>query len=272
MKPLGLTRPALPSARLDGPLRFEQQVRADLLARRWLRLHAFLIAATMFAACWGLSATLMHFGVERLSVRWALSLALTYPVFVGALWLWCRWLLSRDEGDLQADGLDLSTPHGDVRGDGLPPFQSGGGGDFGGGGASASFDGGGASDVVEGAGKAFGKGLEVAFAAEEGAVVAVPLVLVVGVAVAVAAGLGIAVFGLFGIEVLLGVAVEVAFASAGGALAWRARREGWLAHSLSRTWAPMLAVLIVAAGTGAAIDRWLPQAHSLPQALRLLRG
>ena len=88
----------------------------------------------------------------------------------------------------------------------------------------------------------------------------------------VAAGLGIAIFGLFGIEVLLGVAVEVAFASAGGALAWRARREGWLAHSLSRTWAPMLAVLIVAAGTGAAIDRWLPQAHSLPQALRLLRG
>ena len=272
MKPLVRARPAPPSARLDGPRRFEQQVRADLLARRWLRLHAFLIAATVFAACWGLSATLMHFGVERLSLRWALSLALTYPVFVGVLWLWCRWLLSRDEGDIQADGLDVPTLHGDAGIDGSPPFRSCGGGDFGGGGASASFDGDGGSEMVEGAGKAFGKGLEVAFAAEEGAVVTVPLVLVLGFAVAVAAGLGIAIFGLFGIEVLLGIAVEIAFASAGGALAWRARREGWLAHSLSRTWAPMLVVLLLAAGAGAAIDHWLPQAHSLPHALRLMRG
>jgi len=74
------------------------------------------------------------------------------------------------------------------------------------------------------------------------------------------------------VEVLLGVAVEIAFAAAGGALAFRARREGWLLHATGRTWRPMLALLIVVALLGATIDYWLPQAGSLPQTLRMLRG
>ena len=88
----------------------------------------------------------------------------------------------------------------------------------------------------------------------------------------ITAALGVAVFGLFGTDVLLGVAVEIAFASAGGALAYRARREGWLGHALGRTGWPMLLLLLMVGLLGLVIDHWLPQAHSLPQAVRLLGG
>ena len=230
---------------------FERRVRADLKARRWLRWHAFLLGLLCFATLWAVSAGLMHAGIETLALRWPLAFAFAYAAFIGLLWLWCRWLLSHDEfdADLNID-WNLDLPRLDL-GRGGAPFRAGGGGDFGGGGASASFD-----------------GLPGADAASEVA----PLAVVVGIALLIAGAIGFAVFGLFGIDVLLGVAVEIAFASAGGALAFRAQREGWLAHALSRTLWPAVALLLIFAVLGLVIDRWLPQAHSLPQALRLLHG
>ena len=41
---------------------------------------------------------------------------------------------------------------------------------------------------------------------------------------------------------------------------------------LFRSWRPMLILVVLIALLGAAIDHWLPQAGSLPQAFRLLRG
>jgi hypothetical protein len=101
---------------------------------------------------------------------------------------------------------------------------------------------------------------------------AVPVLVVIGVALSLAAALGFAVFGLFGVDVLLGVAVELAFASMGGALAWRAQREGWLMHALRRTTAPVLGLAASTALAGALLHHWLPQARTLPEALRLLFG
>ena len=98
----------------------------------------------------------------------------------------------------------------------------------------------------------------------------VPVALVVGVAVALATVLGFAVFGLFGVDVLVGVAVEIAFASAGGALALKAQREGWLGHAVRRTIGPMAIVVAVTVVTGVAIGHWLPEARTLPQALERL--
>jgi hypothetical protein len=245
--------------------RFEHAVRADLRARRWLRWHSFLLASTCLLAMWGVSAALMHAGIDTLALRWPLAFAAAYAVFIGLLHLWCRWLLSHDEfeGDVDPGLVDLPRP----RSGADPVFRSGEGGDFGGGGASGSFE---AGDAVEGATKVAGQAFEAAASADEGIVIAVPLAVVVGVGALLAGGLGVAVFGLFGIEVLLGVAVEIAIASAGGALAYRARREGWLAHALSRTLGPAAIVLVLAGALGATIDHWLPQAHSLPQALRAL--
>ena len=135
----------------------------------------------------------------------------------------------------------------------------------GGGGVECGDSGLEAGDIAQGT-------LELAGSADEGLAVAVPLALVLGIAALIASALSVAVFGLFGVEVLLGVAVEIAFASAGGALAFRARREGWLLHAAGRTWRPMLILLVLAAVLGVVIDRWMPQAGSLPQAVRLLRG
>ncbi len=233
----------------DDADRFERGVRADLERRRWLRVHAFGLGLLCFLASGAISAALMRAGVGSLALRWSLALAGGYLVFLGLLWLWCRWLLSRAEaeGDWPLDAADAAL--------------SGRGG----GGVECGDSGLEMGDLAEGA-------LNVAGAADEGVVVLVPLAVVLGVAVLIATGLSAAVFGLFGVEVLLGVAVEIAFAAAGGALAFRARREGWLLHATGRTWRPMLAILVVAALLGAVVDHWLPQAGSLPQAIRLLRG
>jgi hypothetical protein len=232
--------------------RFEQATVAELRARRWLRLHVLLLGGVSLGVCWAVSRGLDAVGVDSLAWRPLLALWVSYPLYLGLLALWARWLLSRetgDGGDIDAgDLVDAADQLIDAPGS---VFRAGGGGDFGGGGASGDFDG--ALD-----------------AADEGIVVVVPLMVVVAVAVAMAVGLGLLVFGLFGVEVLLGVAVEIAFASVGSALAWRAQREGWLSHALRRTFWPMLGLSAVIAAAGWALHHWLPQAHTVPQALRLL--
>ncbi len=151
-------------------------------------------------------------------------------------------------------------------------MKSGGGGDFGGAGGGGSFD---VPDLpaaaTDGAGEAVGGAFEIAGAADEGAIVLIPIALVVGIALALGTVLGFAVFGLFGVEVLLAVAVEIAIASVGGAVAYKAGAEGWLAAAWRRTFWPALATLACVVALGAAIDHWLPQASSLPHALQLLR-
>lgn len=248
---------------------FEQATVADLRERRWLRLHALMIGAVGLALCWAVSRGLDAAGVDSLAWRPLLALWLSYPLYLGLLALWARWLLSRDDGggDIDPSGV-FDAADALVKAPGSV-FRSGGGGDFGGGGASADFDAP-ADALGEAVVKTVGKTVEGAFEADEGIVIAVPLAVVIGVALGLALGLGILVFGLFGVEVLLGVAVEIAFASVGGAWAWRARREGWLAHALRRTLVPMVALSLVVVAVGGVLHVWVPDAHTVPQALRLL--
>jgi hypothetical protein len=70
----------------------------------------------------------------------------------------------------------------------------------------------------------------------------------------------------------MGVAVEIALASAGGALALKAQREGWLQHAVRRTLGPMAIVLAATVVLGVAVARWMPQATTLSQALTMLFG
>lgn len=261
--------------RASAEFRFERRVRAELRRRRWLRVHVVLIGLVTFGVLWGLSHALLRAGVDTMALRHGLALLGAYVVYLALLWLWARWLLSRHE----ADGGDLGSIDGPGGGspDG-PGFASGGGGDFGGGGAGGSFDVGGdtGSALAElgsaGGRKVLGAAVEVGGAADEGAIVLVPLALLVGVALLLAAAFGVAVFGLFGAEVLLGVAVEIAIASAGGALAFKAEREGWLGHAMRRTIVPLLIVLVATVGAGLMLAHWLPGAATLPQALRMLLG
>jgi hypothetical protein len=258
---------------------FERSVRAHLHQRRWVRLHVFLIGTLTFGLLWGLSHSMMAAGVDSMAVRYGVALLLTYPAYLGLLWLWCHWLLSREDAgpDSCDPGFDLPelSPDGSAE---MPVFRPGGGGDFGGGGASGSFDASG--EAISGAADAGASSLgkmasvtaDAVGGADDGAVVRVPVAVAIGIAVALGTVLGFTVFGLFGVEIVLGVAVEIAFASAGGALALKAQREDWLQHAVRRTLAPMAIVLAATVAVGLAIAHWLPQANTLPQALRLLFG
>jgi len=262
---------------------FERATRADLHERRWLRWHALLLGGTTLVLCLAVSGSLRRLGVDSVLWRPLLALALTYPLYLALLWLWGRWLVSREEADdaLDAgDAIDAGMELADGVARMLPRRASplsGGGGDYAGGGATGRFDlaseaGGALSDASGAVADAVGSAAGAAGDSDEAGAVVVPLVVVIGVAVALAAALGFAVFGLFGVEVLTGVAVEVAFASFGGALAWRGRREGWLAHALRRTAWPMAGLLASMAVAGLLVQTWLPEARTWPQALRLLFG
>ena len=121
------------------PQRFAQRVRADLRARRWLRWHCSLIGLLTLLAGWACSHALMRLGTDALWLRYGAAFAVAYVMLMLLLYLWARWLLSRDEADwLQIDGGGGS---GARSGGDMAAMKSGGGGDFGG----AGGGGGGAS-------------------------------------------------------------------------------------------------------------------------------
>ncbi|HET9978230.1 MAG TPA: hypothetical protein VFQ20_12380 [Burkholderiaceae bacterium] len=242
---------------------FERRVREDLRLRRWLRLHCALIALSTLLVGWAGTHALMQAGVASMGVRYGLAFAGAYLALMALLYAWGRWLLTREEGDVPDASFDLGGS-GPALED-APAFRSGQGGDFGGAGGGGSFE------LPDGVGAGAGSVLEGLGGADEGVVVLVPLAVVLGIAVALGAALGIAVFGLFGVEVLLGVAVEIAFASLGAAVAVKARREGWLSFALRRTWWPAVLTAACLVGAGLALDAFVPGANALPEAVRLLR-
>jgi hypothetical protein len=76
----------------------------------------------------------------------------------------------------------------------------------------------------------------------------------------------------FGWEVLLAVAVELAFAYAAARTSVRVTREGWASAAVRLTRKPLLGAVVCAAALGASIDYYLPTAHSLPQALKMWKA
>lgn len=213
-----------------------------LQTHRWLRLHVGLIALCCLACLWLSGAALRWAGVDALALRFGLSLVLTYAVYLGLLRLWAAWLLSREHMDA-GDAVELA------------------------------FD---VADAGSGLGDAAGSALEAASGLDEGAVVLLPVLAVIGMALALAALLGAGVTLLFGVEVLLAVSVEVALAAFAAGLAWRHQRQfergGWLRCALQHTWVGALVFVLAGVGLGAALDRWLPQAESLPHAVQLWRA
>ena len=221
------------------------RTRAWLKRHRWLRLHVTLIALCCLGCLWLSGALLRVAGVEWLSLRFGLSLVTTYALYLGLLRLWAAYLLSRNDVDVGdvVDTVDL----------GLDVVSTG---------ARTSSH---ALEMVE-----------LAAGADEGAVVLLPIAAVVAMALALAAVLGMGLTLLFGVEVLLAVSVEVALAALAGGIAWRHQRQferdGWLRCALQHTWTGALLMIALGVGMGAALDRWVPQAESLPHAVRLWRA
>ena len=94
---------------------------------------------------------------------------------------------------------------------------------------------------------------------------------VFAIAALVVMGAGSLALLFFGWDVLLTVAVELAFSVATARVAMDVERAGWLSAAVRLTWKPLLGAVVCAVLLGATIDHFMPQAQSLPEALRILR-
>ena len=215
-----------------------------LSSRNTLVLHGWVIGAFMMIFMWAMSRfQWMLSGDGSLALRYLVTLGSGYLVYLLVLREWSRWVLLREGGgDAHlvdaVDALDVLTPRG--------------------GGCSA------AGDVASGA-------LEMAGAADEGAIVIVPVVAIFVAGVVLVTGAGALMWLYFGSEVLLAVAVELAFSVATARAVMGAERAGWITAAVRLTWKPLLGALVCAVLLGWGIDHFLPGAQSLSDAIRMWR-
>ena len=245
----------------------------SLQRRHALRLHGWVIGCITLLVTWSVSHLQMVAGVESLALRYLVSLGVGYLAYLVVVRLWAAWLLGRDTGvldisvDLADDAPSIDWPTGGVAPARLPLPSSGGGGDFAGAGASGDFS---VSDSGQ-LGSAASDALEAVASADEGAVVVVPVVAIFLIGVAILLGAGALGLLYFGWEVLLTVAVELAFSVSTARAFVGVEREGWLSAVVRLTWKPLLGAVVCAVLLGATIDHFMPQAQSLPDAMRILR-
>lgn len=263
-----------------------QDIERTLRQRHSLRLHGLCIGSVTLLLMWGSAHLQMRLGVESLTLRYLATLAVGYLGYLLMLRAWAAWLLRRRDG--KGSGFDLNLPDIDWPGGGSSggvriPLPRTGGGDFGGGGASGEFAEGLASSLSQAASRAPSGGssvlgdvasgaVDAMAGSDEGAVVVVPIVAIFLIGTAVLFGAGSLALLFFGWDALLAVAVELAFSVATARAAMGVEREGWLGAAVRLTWKPLLGAVLCAVVLGATIDHFLPQAHSLPEAVRIIRG
>ncbi|MBV7543562.1 hypothetical protein [Acidovorax sp. sic0104] len=274
-------------------VRMPQQgsVARTLQQRYSLRLHGLLIGSFTLLLMWCTSHVQMLVGVDSLALRYAVTLSVGYLAYLLVLRAWAARLVDRrehnDGGDAGLDLPDVSWPNGggsSSGGGGGVPLPRTGGGNFGGGGASGDY-GGGWTSGLSNAGSASSSGSEGSAlgdlasgaadaigSADEGAVVVVPVVAIFLIGAALIFGAGSLAMLFFGWDVLLTVAVELAFSVATARVAVGVEREGWLGAAVRLTWKPLLGALLCAVALGATIDHFLPDVQSLPQAVRAIQG
>ena len=224
---------------------WETEVERDLHRRHSLRTHGILIGTTVLLLMWLVSWLQMHAGVESLALRYFVTLGVGYLAYLWILRVWAK-LLIRQNTQLGLGELVEWVP--DVRGGAAEPGAARGIGDLAGG------------------------ALDAAAGADEGAVLVVPVLAIFLVGLAIVSGAGALVLVYFGSEALLAVAIELAFSYVTATATMRLAREGWLTAAVRLTWKPMLGALFCAVLLGAALDRFMPEVNSLPEAVRVLLG
>ena len=251
-------------------------VARTLQQRYSLRWHGLLIGSFTLLLMWCTSHVQMLLGVESLALRYFVTLSVGYLGYLLVLRAWAARLV-RSDRDTGGDGSsldvpDVSWPSGSSSGgSGQVPLPRTGGGDFGGAWTQGLSSGGSGSDssalgdLASGAADAIGS-------ADEGAVVVVPVVAIFLIGAAIIFGAGSLAMLFFGWDVLLTVAVEIAFSVATARAAVGVEREGWLTAAVRLTWKPLLGALVCAVVLGATIDHFLPGVQSLPQAVRVIQG
>jgi hypothetical protein len=105
-----------------------------LQRRHWLRLHMFLIVTATFLAGLVTTKLLMISGVDLLWLRYALAVCAAYLTFLVIIRLWI-WYVCYGVSYDGSDGIDLFVRQMDK----VEWVELGGGGQFGGGGASGTW-------------------------------------------------------------------------------------------------------------------------------------
>lgn len=254
----------------------ESRLERELRQRHSLGLHGLCIGFFTLGLMWGVSHLQMVMGADSLALRYLVTLGAGYLGYLAVLHWWATTLIGRSTGvdalEGAADVADvlLNNLHSERSPVRMPTMESGQGGDFAGGGATADFGDG--SDAASGLTDVAGGALEAIGGADEGAVIVIPVlaIFLLGAAVFFSAGSLLLLF--FGWEVLLAVAVELAFSYVSARAAVRLVREGWMSAAVRLTWKPLLGAIACAVALGATMDHFIPAANSLPQAIKLVRA
>ena len=251
---------------------------ADSLQQRYsLRLHGFLIGGFTLLIMWCTSHVQMLLGMETLALRYLVTLSVGYVAYLLVLRLWAARLVRRDDEDADSGAGDAVEVAGDAADVALDAFRWRGGGAPRPGGSvhtsSGSGDfGSGLSDAGSGLGDLASGAADAVSGADEGAVVVIPIVAIFLIGAAIVFGAGALAMLFFGWDVLLTVAVELAFSVVTARAAMGVEREGWLSAAVRLTWKPMLGAVVCAVALGATIDHFLPHVNSLPEAVRALQS
>lgn len=229
-----------------------------LEARSNPRLALFFIIVLAGIAGFVTSIGLLQLGVTHMGVRYPLVLLAAFLAFLFLLWLWLR---TRED---PSDIADLPLPSGSSGGSSFPeanvPLLRPGGGNFGGGGASADF---GSGDLVGTVVKSKG---EIAHGATETVVAAAGE----GFAVVVVVFLGLAAISAVFVWVLsmapVFLAEIVLDAILIATLYKRLRKvDGtyWLQAMVRRTRIPFLVAVLIAGIGGTLLHWYAPEAQTL---------
>ncbi len=200
-------------------------------SRYWPRVNAFFIALITALVALFFSAILWRAGMEEMTWRYPAAVILSYPFLLLFLWEWSHRRLW--------DNWDIGTPEGGSSHSNSPGYSdhAGGGGEYGGAGASDSFDAGDVSSFAgDAAGEVVGGGLEAAASADEGAVVVVPIVLTIALIV-LCGGFAFSVIMLMWRAPRLLAELMVDAGTAGRLMvhARLADRQSWLSTATKRT-------------------------------------
>jgi len=284
------TRQAAPSVASEESARKRL---AGWLEKHFLvRFHVALILAFSFAVGLLTTRALFYIGLETMHWRWPLALLAAYGAFLLALRVWLsyvglgRYLEPKESAGIDLPDVGFSSSGGgsvsssgsgsgvlDWAGDAIRPGS--GGGQFGGGGASGDFSGlvGGGAEVSSSAPSGIGlPNIDLPDVGDLGGDDGCLPIIVLGIVLALlAAVFGVGIYLVWQAPLMLS---EVAFEAAMAAGLVRSVRKvgdpGWVGGALSASGKPFALILVFSVIAAVLAEKYAPEAHTLPQAIRQL--
>ena len=251
---LALTRP-----------RLVQRLQQQLERHSWPRVQMSLLVALTAAAGLLSSFLLLQAGLHAMWLRYPLALCVAYMVFMVLLWLWLRTRAEDYVDAPQATG-DAGTPscgHPSLE----PPAPvPGGGGDFGGGGASAHFDAPSTpAHLAELSAKETNPLSEGFGSVADADEFAIPLIVVL-------LAIGMVFSSLYVVYAAPALFAELLLDGALAATLYRRLRglesRHWIDTAVRRTAAPFALTAAFLCASGVAMQAYAPQAQSLGEVLQ----